>query len=136
MSLIKWQKGGLKSPLSKARGLGSGRTGVHHWIDQRVTAIANIPLTIWLYWTMITVARTDYVGFLKWMQNPVNTTLAILTILCFMQHAWLGMQIVVEDYTHDEGRKVVKLWIARVVLSTIAILGIISVLKLAFAPVV
>src|ERR1700754_1483257 len=92
----------LRSPLGRARGLGSAKEGVHHWWAQRVTAVALIPLTIWFVVSVVRMAsgRTDF-GF--WLDSPVNAAALILFIAVAYHHAALGMQVVLEDYVSDHG---------------------------------
>jgi succinate dehydrogenase / fumarate reductase membrane anchor subunit len=48
----------LRTPLGRVRGLGSAKSGTHHWWMQRVTSLALLPLTIWFVLSMIGLAGT------------------------------------------------------------------------------
>src|SRR5689334_9076588 len=115
-SLIKWHKTGLKTPMARARGLGSAHAGVHHWIAQRVIAIAALPLTFWLFWSVIGLVHADHAAFTAWLAQPINAVLMILTIIAYTYHAALGCQVVIEDYIHSEWFKIIKLIGMKVVL--------------------
>lgn len=130
-SLIKWHKGGLKNPLARARGLGSAHDGVHHWIVQRVTAIAALPLSFWLCWSAIGLIHADHTAFVTWLAHPINAILMILTIFTYFYHAMLGCQVVIEDYVHSEWFKIVKLIGMKIVLFATGLACIFAVLKIA-----
>ena len=102
MTKMKWEKGGLKTPIARARGLGSAKEGVKHWMAQRFTAILNIPLTIWFVYQIFN-AGFDVHGMIPvWMNSPVNSGLLILFTISIFYHAMLGVQVVIEDYVHNE----------------------------------
>lgn len=130
---LKWEDKGIKTPLARARGLGSARDGVEHWFQQRVTAIANIPLVIWFVYSVVDLAGADYATFTNWLQQPLNAILMILFIISTFYHAKLGTQVVVEDYIHDEGFKIVKLIGMKLFFFGIGVACIFSILKIAFA---
>lgn len=130
-SLIKWHKGGLKNPMARARGLGSAHHGSHHWIIQRVTAIAALPLTFWLCWSVIGLINADHATFIAWLAQPCNAVLMILTVITFVWHAMLGCQVVIEDYLHSEWFKIVKLIAMKVALFALAVACVFAILKIA-----
>ena len=130
-SLIKWERGGLKSPLARARGLGSSKAGVDHWLAQRITAVSNLALGLWLLWAAITMQFATYTDALIWVSEPVNAVVTILFIISSFYHAILGVQVVVEDYIHHEGFKIIKLLAQRLVYFACAAAAIFSVLQIA-----
>ena len=95
----------LRSPLGRARGLGSARAGSHHWWAQRLTAVALVPLTLWFIWSVLrlTGARQDDVA--DFLGSPVNLALMLSLIVATFHHLQLGMQVVIEDYVHHDGLK-------------------------------
>lgn len=131
MSLLKWEKGGLKSPLARARGLGSAKDGVEHWIAQRVTSVANIPLTLWLLFSLFDGVGTDYETFVAWLSLPWNAVLMILLVISSFYHAYLGAQVVIEDYVHNEAFKIIKLLGQKFYFLAAGITCIFCVLKIA-----
>ena len=130
-SLLKWTKGGHKTPMTRARGLGSAHGAVHHWIMQRLAATLAVPLTFWLCWSITRLVGVDHAVFTTWLAHPCNAVMMILTIMVFFYHAALGAQAVIEDYVHHEAFKVFKLAILRIVLFTTAVASIFAVLKIA-----
>jgi succinate dehydrogenase / fumarate reductase membrane anchor subunit len=95
----------LRSPLGRARGLGSARAGSHHWWAQRLTAVALVPLTLWFIWSVLhlTGARQDDVA--DFLGSPVNLALMLALIVATFHHLQLGLQVVIEDYVHHDGLK-------------------------------
>lgn len=130
-SLIKWKNDGLKTPLARALGLGSAHGALHHWVAQRVTGVFAIPLTFWLVWAVLQLKNLPYAGVVDWMAQPVNAVLMMLTIVVFAYHAALGLQVVIEDYIHTAGRKIVALLFMKAVLTFVAAVSVFSVLKVA-----
>lgn len=127
----KWNKNTIQSPLARARGYGSVNEGSKHWFHQRVTAIANIPLVLWLIYSVLKLQGADYQTFTTWLAHPVNAVLMILFILSIFYHAVLGTQVVVEDYIHTEWFKIAKLIGIKLFFTAAAIACIFSILKIA-----
>ncbi|AEP10233.1 succinate dehydrogenase, hydrophobic membrane anchor protein [Micavibrio aeruginosavorus] len=130
---MKWNDTPHKNPLARARGLGAAHSGVTHWWHQRITAVSNLVLMGWLIWTVTQMPVWTYETFTVWLAHPVNAVLMILTILSTFYHAVLGTQVVVEDYVHNEGFKIVKLAAIRLAFIAAGVAGIFSILKIAFA---
>ncbi|MCP5381481.1 MAG: succinate dehydrogenase, hydrophobic membrane anchor protein [Kordiimonadaceae bacterium] len=97
----------LRSPLGKVRGLGSAKTGTHHWWMQKVTAVALIPLTIWFVSSVVQMTQASYEVVINWMTSPIVTLLMTLFVATGIYHLKLGLQVVIEDYIHSESAKVV-----------------------------
>lgn len=129
--LMKWEPGGLKSEIARARGLGTAREGVKHWINQRITAFANLFLVSWLMWSVLQIIHVGGSPYAaqKWLQDGINPILMILTITSLFYHAAIGLQVVVEDYVHHEGRKIATLIVIKLLLIACAVACIFSVLK-------
>ena len=88
----------LSTPLAKARGLGSAKSGTHHWIAQRLTAIALIPLSIWFVFSLVCMTELNYQTAIEWIQSPLSAVFLLLFIIAMFHHAQLGVQVVIEDY--------------------------------------
>jgi succinate dehydrogenase / fumarate reductase membrane anchor subunit len=92
----------LETPLKHARGLGSAKSGAHHWIVQRITAVALIPLCLWVVYLVLAMMHADYAHARALVQHPVNAVLLIAFVLSVFWHAQLGVQVVLEDYVHTQ----------------------------------
>ena len=122
----------LRTPLARARGLGSAKEGATHFWRQRVTAVANIVLVILLTWVLVGLAGADYATVKAALKNPLVTLLLLLFIISGVIHMRLGMQTVIEDYVHSEGRKVVCLMLNTFFAGIVALTSVWAVLKLSF----
>jgi succinate dehydrogenase / fumarate reductase, membrane anchor subunit len=119
----------MNTPLAKVRGLGSAKTGTHHWWMQRVSAVANIPLVIWFVVSMLGHVQSDFATLFSWMQVPFVAVLMILLIANMSYHMNLGLQIAIEDYVHGRAR-IVSMLVLDFATVVLAVLGIFSVLKI------
>ena len=95
----------LRSPLGRAKGLGSARAGSKHWWAQRLTAVALVPLTLWFIWSVMHLTGASQVDVADWLSSPVRLALMLALIVATFHHLQLGMQVVIEDYVHQEGVK-------------------------------
>lgn len=125
-------QGGLRTPLGRVRGLGSAKSGTGHWWGVRLTAVALVPLALWLVGSIIAHAGTDHAGMVAWLSSPITATLLVLTIGVVFHHAVNGLQEVIEDYIHTEWTKIATLIAVKFAGYFLAAAGIISVLKIAF----
>ena len=121
----------LRSSLGRVRGLGSAKEGVRHWWAQRVTAIALVPLSIWFVVAVISLMGADYTQYQAWIGQFGNALLMILTTLVLFYHAHLGMQVVIEDYVHGEGARVITLLFFKFVLAALAASCVLAVVLVA-----
>lgn len=90
----------LRTPLARARGLGSGKTGTGHFWVQRVTAVALALLVPWLVWVLFLIAGGDSTHAIDVLRRPWNAILMGAFLVALFWHAKLGMQVVIEDYVH------------------------------------
>ena len=95
----------LRSPLGRARGLGSARAGSKHWWAQRLTAIALVPLTLWFIWSMLRLLGAGRGDVQDWLASPVRLALLLALIVATFHHLQLGLRVVIEDYVHQDGLK-------------------------------
>ena len=122
----------LRTPLSRARGLGSAKEGVHHFWAQRVTAVALIPLVAWFAISLIMMSGADYAVVRAWIGSPVVMVLLTLTIVIGLHHGQLGMQVVIEDYVHNDGVKLALIVLMRFIAVLFGLAGIVAVLRIGF----
>ncbi|MDZ4760004.1 MAG: succinate dehydrogenase, hydrophobic membrane anchor protein [Alphaproteobacteria bacterium] len=88
----------IRTPLGKVRGLGTAREGAHHFIVQRVSAIALLILVPWFLVSLLVAVRGGYGGAVAWIAQPLNAVLILMSVGAALYHMRIGMQVVVEDY--------------------------------------
>lgn len=88
----------LRSPLAKAKGLGASGDASHHFWVQRISALALVPLVIWLAISVALLPEASYASVVSWFQSPFNGIVTLLFIVVSFYHAQLGLQVVIEDY--------------------------------------
>jgi len=99
-----------RAPLKNALGLGSSKSGVHHWWIQRLTAVGLIPLTLWFAYAVVSgcLDVSSYESARAFIAQPIHSVLLILLTFTMLHHSQLGIQVIVEDYVHG-GLKTVTL---------------------------
>ena len=121
----------MSTPLARARGLGSAKSGLHHWWHQRVSAVAMVGLVSWMVVLLFSLVDADYQTALNMLAHPVNATVVVLFVAVGLWHASLGLQVVLEDYVVNEGVRLIAILAVKMAASVTAILAILSVLKVA-----
>ena len=121
----------MSTPLARARGLGSAKSGLHHWWHQRVSAVAMVGLVSWMVVLLFSLVEADYQTAMNILAHPVNATVVVLFVAVGLWHASLGIQVVLEDYVANEGARLIAILAVKMTASVTAILAILSVLKAA-----
>ena len=111
-----------RTPLKDVRGLGSAKDGTHHFIVQRVTAVALIFLSAWFLYFVVGLMSADYLSATDAVAKPWNAVLLIAFLVASFWHAQLGMQVVIEDYVHSRGLAL----LSQILVYFICILGALS----------
>ena len=122
----------LRSPLNRARGLGSAKDGLHHWWMQRLTALALIPLVIWFAISLVMMSGADYGMVRAWIGSPVAMVLLILTIVIGLHHGQLGLQVVIEDYVHNDGLKLALIVAVRFIAVFFGLAAVVAIMRIGF----
>ncbi len=112
-------------------GLGSAKRGARHWLAQRATAVALVPLTLWFVASIITHAGSDYLAFIAWLRMPFAAGGMILLLIALFHHTALGLRVVIEDYVHS-GAKFAAVIAVQLCCYGLAIVGILATLRIAF----
>ena len=121
----------MSTPLARARGLGSAKSGLHHWWHQRVSAVAMVGLVSWMVFLVFSLAGANYQIALDVLSHPANATVVVLFVGVGIWHASLGLQVVLEDYVANESVRLISVLAVKMIASVIAVLAILSVLKVA-----
>ena len=122
----------LRSDLGRVRGLGSAKGGTSHWWAQRVTAVALVPLSAWFVFSIINLVGVDREGLKVWVNGPVSFVLMVLFLIALFYHMQLGLQVVIEDYVHNERNKVISLILNKLIAVFLVVSSITALMKIAF----
>ena len=91
-----------RTPLARVRGLGSARSGTEHFWHQRLTALANVPLTIGFIIILVSLLGRGHATVVAVLGSPLVAIVMLLFIGSITYHMKIGMQVIIEDYVHDE----------------------------------
>ncbi len=122
----------FRTPLARARGLGSAKSGTHHWWMQRLTAVALVPLSLWFVASLIALVTADHATVIAWLHSPLVAILCCALIVAIFYHGQLGLQVVVEDYVHTESLKLVSIVFGKFLSLLMAGACLFAVLSIAF----
>ena len=122
----------MRNPLANVLGHGSAKSGTHHWWVQRLTAIALVPLTIWLMVVLTSLGGATHEQVSVWMANPLNAGLLIAWILAMLHHAQLGLQVIIEDYIHTPAWEITAHVVVKLLAALGAIIATIAILRVVF----
>jgi len=122
----------LMSPLNRVLGLGTGKGAAEHWWLQRMTAVALLPLGLWLAYGLLSLRGFDYATVVAWVREPVTSILLILLVVAVGYHSALGVQVVIEDYVTGKGTRAATLMASTLAHVGLTIAAVFAVLKIAF----
>lgn len=122
---------GNGTSIGRVRGLGSSHQGAHHWLLSRLTAVGNIVLIPFLLASLALLPAYDYATVHAWAARPLSSTALILIMINTFYHARLGVQVMLEDYLHEDAGKFAGWLLVNLVPFAGAAFGILSVLRIA-----
>jgi succinate dehydrogenase / fumarate reductase membrane anchor subunit len=120
----------FRTDLSRARGLGSVRSGTEHFWLSRVTGAANLLLLIFVVYTVFHLAGASLAAVRGYFASPVVAALAALTTISWVYHMRLGMQVIIEDYVRTEGKKFFYLMLNTFFTALVGVTCVIAIIKL------
>jgi succinate dehydrogenase / fumarate reductase, membrane anchor subunit len=122
----------IRTPLARVRGRGAAKTGTGEFWYQRLTAVANIPLTIVVVIILITLLGRNQAAVAQILGSPAVAIILILFIASITTHMRIGMQMIIEDYVHDESAKLVLIMANTFYTVVVGLAAVYAVLKLSF----
>ena len=123
----------METPLGRVRGLGSAEAGAEHWWHERLTSIAAFLLFVWLIASLLRLPDLDHRTVALWLSSPLAAVPMILLIAATFWHLKMGLQVIIEDYVHEEGGKLFWITILNFLVLIGAVTALFAVLKVAFA---
>ena len=122
----------LMTPLNRVLGLGTAKGAGEHWWLQRMTAVALLPLGLWLAYQLLTLVSFSYASVVAWVREPATSILLILLVVAVGYHSVLGVQVVIEDYVPGKGTRAATLMASTLAHVGLTIAAVFAVLKIAF----
>jgi succinate dehydrogenase / fumarate reductase membrane anchor subunit len=126
----------MRTPLSRVKGLGASGHGAGHWWVHRLTAVSNVPLIVAFVVIVAAMAGRPYAQAVGVVSHPLVGILLILCVLSVTNHMRMGMQIVIEDYVHDRGWKLLAMAANNFYAVVIAVACLWAILKISFGRIV
>jgi succinate dehydrogenase / fumarate reductase, membrane anchor subunit len=120
----------MRSPLGRARGLGSAKAGAAHWWAQRLTALALLPLTLWFLCAAVRLIGQTRDDVVSWMAGPLPLVLMIALVIATFHHLQLGLQVVIDDYVENHALRVGAVLLVKALALLLALACIVSALRL------
>ncbi len=120
-----------ETPLARARGLGTAREGGAHWGGERAVALAAFALAVWLAVSLFRLPALDQQTLTDWLRNPLAAVPMLLFALALFRHLQLGLVVIVEDYVHEEGNRLICLALIHGLSLLAGALAVFSILKIA-----
>jgi succinate dehydrogenase / fumarate reductase membrane anchor subunit len=120
----------MRSPLGRARGLGSARAGATHWWVQRLTSLALVPLTLWFVCAVVRMIGATRDDVVSWMAGPLPIVLMLALVIATFHHLQAGLQVVIEDYVHQDWLRVGSILLVKAIALLLALACIVSTLRL------
>jgi succinate dehydrogenase / fumarate reductase membrane anchor subunit len=122
----------MRTPLGRVRYLGSARSGTQHFWRQRLTAVADVPLTIAAVAIIVSLFGRNHAAVVKILGSTFVAIVMLLFIMTSLYHMWLGMQVIIEDYVHDERLKFMTLMANTFFCVVVGITVVFAILNLSF----
>jgi succinate dehydrogenase / fumarate reductase membrane anchor subunit len=122
----------IRTPLARVRGLGSARSGTDHFWRQRLTAVANVPLTIAFVLIVVSLLGRNQAAAAQILGSPLVAIIMLMFIISVTIHMRIGMQVIIEDYVHGETVKLVLLMANTFFAYAVGLASVFGILKLAF----
>ncbi len=122
----------MRTPLGRVRGLGSAKSGTEHFWLQRLTAIANLPLSLFVIGLIISTAGSNFAAVKATLGSPFVAIPLLLFVISAAWHMRIGMQVIIEDYVPSEGPKVALLLANTFFTFAVGIGCVFAILKISF----
>jgi len=128
---MRYSKNSILSDMKKAKGLGSAHHGAMHKLAHDITTIVNIPLILWVMYSIYTLRSATHGDFTAYFAHPFHAVMAILFVVVTLKHFALELQVVMEDYISCYFFRMVKILGMKIFFIVLGLSAIISILKVA-----
>ena len=117
--------------IGRVRGLGSAKSGTHHWMLQRFTAVGNLVLGLWLLFSLVGLPDLGFKTVMTWAAQPISATALVLFVVTTFWHARLGLQVLIEDYVHEHANKFAAMTLLNLASFGGAAFGVFAIVRIA-----
>jgi len=124
--------GKMSTPLARVRGLGAAKSGTEHFWRQRLTAVANVPLTIAFVLIVVSLLGRNHAAAAQILGSPLVAIVMLLSIVSITTHMRIGMQVIIEDYVHEEPARVILIMLNTFFTLAVALASAYGILRLSF----
>ena len=118
-----------RHPVARVQAMGSTKHGLGHWMNERLTSVALLPLTLWFIVSAVSLSGASYEEVRGWLAGPFNTTAMLLLIFTMFWHTSLGLQVIIEDYVHHEATKLTSLLLVKFACAALGLVCAVATLK-------
>ncbi len=122
----------IRTPLARVLGRGSAKSGTEHFWHQRLTAVANVPLTIAAIGILIALLGRNQAAAAQILGSPVVCIIMLLFVLSIVTHMRIGMAVIIEDYVHGDSAKLTLLMANTFFAIAVGLACVYGILKLSF----
>jgi succinate dehydrogenase / fumarate reductase, membrane anchor subunit len=124
--------GKMSTPLARVRGFGTARSGTGHFWRQRLTAVANVPLTIAFVLIVVSLLGRNHAAAAQILGSPLVAIVMLLFIVSITTHMRIGMQVIIEDYVHEEPARLLLVMLNTFFTLAVALASAYGILRLSF----
>ncbi len=121
----------MQTPLHKVQGMGSAHSGTGHFWRQRVSAVLLVPLSIWFSFAVLGLAGVSEASVLAFLAAPWNTILMAAFVITLLYHLNLGLQVIMDDYVHAPGGKLLLLLAVRGLILAVGAFSLFAIIRIA-----
>ncbi len=120
-----------ETPIARVRGLGSARSGGEHWRLERMISVATLLLFIWFIVSLLRLPALGHENIVEWLSSPLAAVPMLLLIVTTFWHLKMGMQVIIDDYVHEEGNNFLSILLLNFLTVAAAATALFAVLKIA-----
>ncbi|MHC4050859.1 succinate dehydrogenase, hydrophobic membrane anchor protein [Bradyrhizobium sp. 25ACV] len=130
MSASETPKRSLRTPLGRVRNLGAAHSGTSDFWRQRITGVAMTLLMIPALVIIVMLLGRNQVYAAQTLSSIPVAVILLLFIFASAWHMKIGMQVVIEDYVHNEKLKLVSVMLNNFFSVAVALASTYAILKL------
>ena len=120
----------MRTPLGRVRSLGAAHSGTSDFWRQRLTGVAMTLLMIPGIVVVMMVMGRNQAGAAQVLGSHWVALILLLFIVASTWHMKIGMQVVIEDYVHNEKLKLASIMANNFFSIAVALAAIYAIIKL------